>query len=99
MNRSIKVERLYSLGDYKNIKFIDEITDLPEDIATDEEMVGKLSYLQLVGIEKSFYRYYELAKKVKTLNPEEILGFLEEERESILGQLFFDKKGENKNAI
>ena len=94
MNRSLKVERLYSLGDYKNIKFIDEIVDLPENVALDEESVGHVVYLQLLNVEQSFYRYYALAKKIKTLNPEEILGFIEEERVKTLDQLNNLEEGE-----
>ena len=57
MSRSISVTRTYSLGNYKNIKFSDTISDIPEHLAIDHEVMNVLSFLQLVSIEKSYFNY------------------------------------------
>jgi hypothetical protein len=80
MNKSLSVERLYSLGDYKNIKFSDTITDIPGHVALDQDVMKLLSYLQIVDIELSFNRYKELVTRAGTEKSEDILAFLEEER-------------------
>lgn len=58
MNRSIKVERLYSLGDYKNIKVIDELHEIPESVALNAELMGKLYMLLLANVDLQYYRYF-----------------------------------------
>lgn len=38
MNRTLSVERLYVLGNYQNIKFINTLSDIPEDKYTPEQL-------------------------------------------------------------
>lgn len=58
MNRSIKIERLYALGDYKNIKIIDELHDIPESVALNAELMGKLYSLLFTNVDLQYYRYF-----------------------------------------
>jgi hypothetical protein len=38
MLRKLTVERLYKLGEYQNIKFVNELSDIPEDMYTPEQL-------------------------------------------------------------
>jgi hypothetical protein len=85
MNRSLKVDRLYNLGDFKHLQLIDEITDIPD--ALNQEKIEKISYLQLLTVEITFKKYAELAKKANTFKEEEVLKFLEEERSRTIEEI------------
>ena len=52
--RRVSVERLYSLGDYKNIKIISELSDLPENVDTE------FIYKQLFAEIENAYLEYKL---------------------------------------
>lgn len=84
MNKTISLERIFSLGDYQNLKVTDTITEIPDAVASNSEAIKLLRYLQLVDIEWSFIRYMKLrASEPKLSNPEAIqaaLEFIEEER-------------------
>jgi hypothetical protein len=42
MPRTLKMERLHYLGKFRNLKFIDEINDLPDNIAFNGELISAL---------------------------------------------------------
>jgi hypothetical protein len=87
MERSLKSERLFSLKDYNNIKFTDEITNIPERVCLNAELMGELSYLQMIGFELSVRKYAELMKLSGTYDLEVILKYLEDERNQTLGKI------------
>jgi len=90
MERSLKYERLFPLGQYVNVKFIDEINDLPDVICMNEELVSKIRYLQMVDAEISYRVYLKLYEKSKTLDLEELaksMEFLEFERAETLSAI------------
>ena len=60
MEKRIAIERLYSLGQYQNIKLVAEITGIPEHIALNKDAMGLISYSQILEIERSYYDYYRL---------------------------------------
>lgn len=94
-NRSVSVTRTYSLGNYKNIKFSDTISDIPEDLAIDHETMNVLRFLQLVSIEKSYFDYLNSADKWHELDIEEAiekLNGLETETMSTLKELLNGKE-------
>lgn len=64
MKREIGTERLYSLGDFKNIKFMDIIVDVPQEFVVNSDMVNEVRFLQLVSIELAFRRYMKLMEEV-----------------------------------
>lgn len=87
MNRSIKYERLFPMGQYVNVKFSDEITDLPEAVCLNEDLMGKIRYLQMVDVEISYRVYLKLYEKAKTLDLEELaksMEFLETEKQETI---------------
>jgi hypothetical protein len=78
MNRTLKFERVYSLGDYKTLRIGDEL-EVPEELTFDVSAVSLLRTLQMAQMEKTFLEYYRMYKKgiVKTDNLEAIENSLE----------------------
>jgi hypothetical protein len=87
MERSLRSERLYSLKDYNNIKFTDEITGIPERVCLNPELMGELSYLQMIGFELAVRKYAELMKLSGSYELEVIMKYLEEERTQTLEKI------------
>jgi hypothetical protein len=87
LTRTLKVERLYSLGDYKNIKFVSEIYNVPRELAFNKEVMDKINYLMLLDIESNFRKYVELSSTINTLKIEDTMKYLEEERINTLDEL------------
>jgi len=81
------MERLYSLGNYKNLKFIDEINELPDDIAFNGELISALRWLQLMQSELTFYRYLNLGSQYKDKSAEECLAIVSKIHEETLLEL------------
>ncbi len=70
MNRTLGMERLYTLGDFKNIKVTDTITDIPVEFLTDVEVIGALRFLQLLQSDKTYLYYLESSgalRRIETL--------------------------------
>jgi hypothetical protein len=63
MKREIGVERLYSLGDFKNVKFFDSIIEVPEEFVFDQKLVGEIKFLQIISVELTFRRYMKLMEE------------------------------------
>jgi hypothetical protein len=93
MNRTMSVERLFSLGNYENLKVSDVLTDVPEEIALDPEEAQVLRNLQLVDIEHTWLKYAELKLSYPKLDNQEAVSraieLLEEQR-----RLMFEKLSE-----
>lgn len=87
MERTLSVERLYSLGDYRNIKFGDVIISLPEKAMFNDELVAEIQFYQQLTIERAFRRYMDLASKISTAKAEEVSAFLEAETEASLKRI------------
>lgn len=98
MNKQLSVERIFSLGDYQNIKFTDTLTEIPEAILLNPEAVKLIRYLQLVDVEWSYLNYMDLRRKqpkiTKTEDLEAALTFVEEERTRTFEQLLHSIKEE-----
>jgi hypothetical protein len=88
MKRNLRIERLYSLGDYKNIKFYDEIEELPEEFTFNKEVISNIQFLQMLQIEQAHIRYMKLAAELsKHKNFEELETEIESLREKTLSEL------------
>jgi uncharacterized LabA/DUF88 family protein len=104
MNKQIAIERIFSLGDYQNIKVTDVITEIPDAVASNPEAIKLLRYLQLVDIEWTYIHYAKLrATEPKLSNLESIetaMSFIEKERtitfENLL-KAISDKPGTEEN--
>ncbi len=86
-SRNLSVERLYPLGDYKNIKFIDSINNIPYPLSLNNEFISLLSYLQIIEVEIMYRKYWELIKEVNTIKVEEAMEYLEKIRLDTMGQI------------
>ena len=99
MNKVISLERIYSLGDYQNIKFTDTISEIPDAVASNPDAIKLLRYLQLVDIEWGYLSYMRLRlSEPKLGNSESVetaLSFIENERtitfENLLNSIRDDK--------
>jgi len=87
MNRSLRIKRLYSLGNFKNIAIEDYIDELPQEIAFNEDLISKIRFLQMINVEIAYDTYVELNKKLMNINPEEQMAFLEDVRVQTLNEI------------
>jgi len=89
MNRKIGFERLYTLGNYKNLKVTDEISDLPYEVWKSVPLLRELQFIQTDLV------YMNYVKESRVMNnplnkPEEIeelIHLLDESRTSTLEKL------------
>lgn len=97
MNKTIGIERVYSLGSYNMFRVSDTITDIPEELMLDEKFVSDLRVLQLLEAEKTFVKYSQFKDKMSNLSEEEFLeaisANIERKLESII-EKFNQTKGE-----
>lgn len=87
MERTSRVERTYSLGDYKNIKFYDSVTKIPARLAVNSEFMGSLYYAQLISVESAYRAYLALNEAHPLKLGDEAVAALEEERERAMNRL------------
>jgi len=88
MERLIRIKRLYSLGDYRNIEFEDFFSNIPDPLLFDDKFTSEAYYLLLVNIELAYRRYINLAAKYPHgMAVEEAIKGLEMERENTLKTL------------
>jgi len=84
MDRSISVTRTYSLGNYKNIKFSDTISGIPDELANNTEFMNELRFLQIVGVDKNYFDYVQNAENWHNLNIEDAIATLDSlEKETV----------------
>ena len=100
MKRALKIDRLYSLGDWKNIRFSDEFLGIPEKYLLDKDFVNNIRMLQLLNVEVTYREYLKLQHdELKGKDLEEALERLYELRnemyESIMSRLDNDKDNKN----
>lgn len=80
MNRTLSVERTYALAQYQNIKLYDSISDLPEEVLANTELVNKIRYLQLLQLEVDYRNYLKLVEMTSQYDTSTIFQVLEEEK-------------------
>ena len=57
MDRSIGMERTFVLGQYKNIKLSDYISNIPEDILGNNDAMNALRLLQILHVDSTYMKY------------------------------------------
>jgi hypothetical protein len=81
MKRIIASERIFSISNYNNIKYIDtEEFELSEEKALDQGLVNLIFYNQAVNAELNFLRYMQLKLETGKLTLQEALNYLETEK-------------------
>jgi hypothetical protein len=97
MKRDIGVERLYPLGDFKNVKFSTVLKDVPEDLAKNEKVVGLLFMQQSISCEIAYRKYYNMIDRIVKDKIENVLEYLEQQREQTMAELYEEiQKSANK---
>jgi len=96
MQRSLKVKRIYSLGAYQNIEISDEITEIPEAMASNEELMSRLFQLMALALEIKISKYYQIRETTKNMTPEEVVQQLEDQRDTLMQSMI--EKVDVKNA-
>lgn len=89
MSRKIGVERTFALRQYENIKLYDTFdeTTLPNELAFNEELVGKLRKLQFIKLEMDFRNYINLHRELVPFNNEDAMSILTELRENTIDEI------------
>ncbi len=99
MKRDLGIERLYPLGDFKNIKFSTVLRDIPEELAKNEKVVGLLFMQQSISCEIAYKKYYSMVDKIVKDKIENVLEYLEQQREQTMAELYEEiQKSAEKNT-
>ena len=97
MNKSVGIERVYSLGNYNMLRISDTISDIPDELMLDEKFIFDLRMLQLLQAEKTFVKYSQVSEKMSGISEEESLeginAIIERKLESIV-EKYNQTKGE-----
>ncbi len=81
MERTIKIDRLYSLGKFKNVKLSNTIEHIPTEIWTNPDAMATLQFLLMLAVETDFRRYQKLNMALGGMSLEESLEKLSEMRD------------------
>lgn len=104
MKRDLSVERLYYLGDYKNIKFGSVTKDIPEELALNNRAEELIFLQQFLACEMAYRKYIDMLEKInedfgivrsgkRIVDPEKVAEFLQEQRVQTLKELLAEAKG------
>ena len=80
VNIKLNLDRLYSLGDYKNIRVSSEISGLSEEVLKNAQLLTALRLLQIIDCEVTFEKYHSVAR----MTTEEKIALLEQMRPEII---------------
>lgn len=89
MKETLRVKRLWAMGQFNNIELYDEITEIPEKVALNPQARGLLYKLLILEMERAhkkylnFYRDNPMLMKVFPANVEdvdEVVAVIETER-------------------
>jgi hypothetical protein len=81
------MERVFSLGDYKSIRFSDTITDLPQEVMLNQDIVDRIRYLQMISVDLAYQTYVDTYRKLITITEEEKLSFLIEQKINTIDEI------------
>jgi hypothetical protein len=79
MNRKSTVEALYRTGDFSNVKFVEETTEIPESIFLNKEIMTLIRQLQIVETEQGFNYFLQLSRITRSNSVREVMFILQEE--------------------
>lgn len=81
------MERVFPLKEYATLRLIDEIDELPDELALNPELVAEIRAMQLLQIELAHKRYLALHRnmaKFTSLDLDELAAELEKLRDESL---------------
>jgi len=94
MQRTLSTERIFPMGNYANIKFAHTLSEIPEKIALNPIAMELLQYVLLLDVEYAYKRYHMLMDKTTNMKLDEVLAYIEAERQSTFEELISQTKGE-----
>ena len=59
MNRSLGMERTFTLGNYKNLKVYDSIDNIPSELMLNNEFINTLRMLQILKLDETYFNYVQ----------------------------------------
>lgn len=80
MERTLYAERLYALGDFKNIKFSSTLSQIPEEVARNPHAINLLYVDMFIGMELAYRRYYAMVESLARSNVQEVIESLKTEQ-------------------
>lgn len=103
MERTLSTERLYFLGDFKNLKFGNTLTGIPDELAQNDKVVSLLFFQQALSCEIAYREYVQMIEHInenfyverggkKIADPEAIMNFLQQQRSQTLDELYEELK-------
>jgi hypothetical protein len=88
MNRNLRIERLYTLGEYRNIKICDELVGITNELALRKEVIDLLQFLLMVQTDSGFLKYKQLVEETaKKPSMEDMIAYLDDIREQTLSDI------------
>jgi len=87
MKRTVGVERTFFISDYNVIKPMEVLSDIPEELVTDEKFIGKVRFIQLINLELTFKKYLILKEKLDQLSPMDAITYLEDLKAKAMDEL------------
>jgi len=79
MNRKSAVKTLYRTGDFSNVEFIEETTEIPESVFLDKGIMDLVRQLQIIEVEQSFNYFLQLSRITRSNSIREVFAILQEE--------------------
>ncbi len=67
MQRSLRVKRLWSMGQFNNVELQDEIIEIPEKVALNQKAIELLYQLMILEQEEAHKEYLQLFKQYPLL--------------------------------
>ena len=87
MTRTLGVERVFTLGNYQTIRFIDTVDNIPEELAFNADLVNKIRALQFVSLEKNYREYVKVHEKVNSMSLEDAITALNKDKATSLEEI------------
>ena len=87
MERTLSFERTYAIGNMNFAKFGDTITDIPEHLAVNPDVVSAIRMLQIVQTERAFFTYMSKKDVLHAIEKEKALEILKEANYQVMTSL------------
>ena len=97
MKRTVYVERLFSLGDFKNVKFSTALTGIPEELAKNDKVTNLLFLQGAIGCELAYRKYWNILEHITRDKTVDAIKYLEEQRQQTFEELYEEIKASVEN--
>lgn len=87
MRRTVGVERTFAIGDMNFIKPMEQLTEIPEELATNETFINKVRFLQLINLDLTYRKYLALKRKIDIMSPTDAIAELERLKSNAMDEM------------